>query len=136
MFKQLAHVCIAATDLARSEDFYVNLLGMEKAFDFIRAGRKIGFYVKVGGATFLEVFAQSDAAQLERPLLKHICLEVADIDAVCARLEEKGIAVSGKKYGPDHAWQAWISDPSGLNIELMQYTQRSAQFTGEAVVLD
>lgn len=136
MIKRLAHVCIGAADLERTEQFYVDLLGMEIAFEFTRGGERIGFYLRAGGTTFLEVFAQKDAPLLERPLLKHICLEVADIDAVITKLEKKGIEVSGKKYGPDHAWQAWITDPSGVGIELMQYTERSTHFTGEAVALN
>ena len=79
MFKRLAHVCIGATDLAESERFYVDLLGMEKAFDFIRAGQHIGFYVKVGETTFLEVFAETGEPHTERPLLRHFCLEVEDL---------------------------------------------------------
>ena len=30
MYSRLAHVCIGATDLAESERFYVDLLGMEE----------------------------------------------------------------------------------------------------------
>lgn len=136
MIKQLAHICIGATDLAASERFYVEKLGMRKAFDFIRGGRQFGFYVKAGETAFLEVFAQDEAPNLERPLLKHFCLEVDDLDATIAMLEAADVEVSPKKWGADHAWQAWITDPSGVRIELMQYTGNSAQLTGEAVVLD
>ena len=136
MFTRLAHVCIGAEDLAASERFYVEGLGMEKAFDFIRRGERFGFYVKAGGATFIEVFAQREAANLERPLMKHYCLEVADMDAVIAELRRRGVDVGEKKMGGDNNWQAWLSDPSGVQIELMQYGDAASQFTGEAVVLD
>lgn len=136
MFKRLAHVCIGATDLALTEDFYVNKLGMEKAFDFIRAGQRIGFYIKVGEDTFLEVFAQNAQPNTDATLLKHVCLQVEDIDAAIEQLKANGVEVSAKKWGADNAWQAWITDPSGVRIELMQYTEGSTQFTGEAVVLN
>ena len=68
--------------------------------------------------------------------MKHICLEVEDIDAVVGQLTAQGVDVSTKKYGADNAWQAWITDPSGVRIELMQYTDVSTQFTGETVTLD
>ena len=136
MFKRLAHVCIGATDLAESERFYVEKLGMRKAFDFIRAGRAFGFYVAAGDSTFIEVFAQQEAPHLERPIMKHFCLEVEDIDAVTAELAARGVAVSPKKMGGDNNWQAWITDPSGVRIELMQYCEMSTQFTGEPVILD
>jgi len=136
MFKRLAHVCIGATDLAQAEDFYVNRLGLAKAFDFIRSGQRIGFYVAAGEHTFIEVFAEKDRPHLERRLIKHFCLEVEDLDAARARLIAKGVAVSAKIMGADHSWQAWISDPSGIRIELMQYTAASTQFSGAPVLLD
>ncbi len=136
MFTRLAHVCIGATDLIASERFYVEQLGMEKAFDFIRAGERIGFYVKAGETTFIEVFAQRDAPNFERPIIKHFCLEVADIDRAIADLTARGVAVEPKKMGADNNWQAWLTDPSGVRIELMQYSPTSTQFSGEPVILD
>ena len=136
MFKRLAHVCIGAVDLDAAERFYVEDLGFEKAFEFIRVGRRIGFYIKLGETTFLEVFAISDAPDNGDALIKHFCLEVEDMDAVISRLSNRGVEVSAKKMGADNAWQAWITDPSGVRIELMQYSDTSTQFTGRAVILD
>lgn len=136
MFKRLAHVCIGATDLAESERFYVEKLGLQKAFDFFRAGQRFGFYVKAGDTTFIEVFAEQSAPNLERPLMKHFCLEVEDIDAVTAELVARGVTASPKKMGGDNNWQAWITDPSGVRIELMQYSDTSTQFSGEPVIFD
>ncbi len=136
MFKRLAHVCIGAVDLDAAENFYVDILGMELAFEFYRAGQRIGFYVKAGETTFLEVFTTSEAARNGNALIKHFCLEVEDLDAVISRLSGRGVEASAKKLGADNAWQAWVTDPSGIRIELMQYGDSSAQFTGRAVILD
>lgn len=136
MFTRLAHVCIGATDLAASERFYVEGLGMEKALDFIRAGERFGFYVKAGETTFIEIFAEGAAPNYEQPIMKHFCLEVADIDQTIAALTARGIAVEPKKMGADNNWQAWLTDPGGVRIELMQYSENSTQFTGQPVILD
>ena len=136
MFKRLAHVCLGASDLNASERFYVDALGMEKAFDFYRAGQRIGFYARAGDTTFLEVFADSDTPDEVRPRIKHFCLEVEDLDAVIKRLTSRGLEVSAKQLGADQAWQAWITDPSGVRIEMMQYSKASTQFTGRPVFLD
>ena len=136
MFKRLAHVCIGAIDLNAAERFYVDALGMEKAFEFVREGRRIGFYLKAGDTTFLEVFADSHKPNEVHPRIKHFCLEVDDLEAVITRLKDRGVAVSARKLGADGAWQAWITDPSGVRIEMMQYSNTSAQFTGRDVVLD
>lgn len=136
MIKRLAHVCIGATDLAETEDFYRDALGMDKAFDFFRAGQQIGFYLKAGESTFIEVFVENGETPIERPLIKHFCLEVEDLDAVCDALNSKGIEVSATKLGGDGAWQSWITDPSGVRIELMQYGEDASQFSGRPVNLD
>lgn len=136
MFKRLAHVCIGAINLAETEHFYIDLLGMEKAFDFFRDDQQIGYYLRVGGSTFIEVFVEPGVPHQERPLIRHFCLEVEDIAGVIAALERKGLEVSAKKLGDDNAWQAWITDPNGIRIELMQYSDWSSQFSGRSVRLD
>ncbi len=136
MITRLAHVCIGAADLAAAEEFYVQKLGMELAFEFFRAGKRIGFYLKVGGNTFIEIFADADRRDSARPRIKHFCLEVENLDSFLTILAERGVEVSEKKLGADYAWQAWIADPSGVRIELMQYGEDSAQFTGSPVILD
>jgi len=60
---------------------------------------------------------------------------VDDLEAVIAALKSKGLEVSEKKLGGDGAWQAWITDPAGIRIELMQYGQASSQFSGRRVDL-
>ena len=136
MIKRLAHVCLGARDLLAAERFYVEQLGMPLAFEFMRGGERIGFYVKAGAGTYIEIFADSSPEAAERPRIKHFCLEVDDLDAAIATLTERGVEVVDRKLGADNAWQAWISDPSGIRIELMQYRQDSAQFTSQAVRLD
>ena len=136
MVKGLAHVCIGASDLDAAESFYVDALGMETAFEFYRAGQRIGFYIKAGESTFLEVFAAPEAHADNSALIKHFCLEVDDLDALIRRLKDCGVEVSAKEMGADNSWQAWTTDPSGIRIEMMQYSDASTQFTGRAVVLD
>lgn len=135
LIKRLAHICIVSHDLAASERFYCDVLGMPRAFEFIRNGEKFGFYVKAGSDTYLEVFSTESAAENRGPLLKHICLEVDDIDAAIADIRARGWDIGDKKLGGDNAWQAWMKDPAGVDIELMQYTPQSSQFTGEPCIV-
>ncbi len=135
MIKRLAHVCLGARDLMAAERFYVQQLGMELAFEFFRGDERIGFYVRAGADTYIEIFADGQAEASDRPPIKHFCLEVADLEAVIASLAERGVEVTDHKLGADNAWQAWITDPNGIRIELMQYRDDSAQHTGQPVVL-
>lgn len=136
MFKRLAHVCIGADDLAETEKFYCETLGMEKVFDFVKNDAPYGFYASAGETTYIEVFMQTETANLDRPIMKHFCLEVEDLDAVIDTLTSRGVEVTPKKQGGDQSIQAWITDPSGVRIELMQYTDNSSQFTGQTVIVD
>ena len=46
---------------------------------------------------------------------------MADLDDVLRQLDERGVALSRPlKLGPDGNRQAWIEDPDGNRIELME----------------
>jgi glyoxylase I family protein len=136
MIKQLAHINIGSHDLKASEDFYCNVLGFEKTFEFIKDGELFGFYASAGNTTFIEVFSQEKKESSGPTLLHHICLEVEDLDGAITEIRSKGWEISDKKLGGDNSWQAWIADPSGVPIELMQYTKESSQFTGKPCIVD
>lgn len=134
--KQVAHICIGANNLDDAEHFYCEVLGMERGFDFIKDGELYGFYAKAGENTYIEIFTQAGATNAHSPLMKHLCLEVENIDSAIADIRAKGVDVTDKKQGGDKSWQAWITDPSGIPIEIMQYTHESSQFTGNPCIVD
>ena len=136
MIKNLAHVCIMARDLAETERFYCDLLGFERVFDFIREGNVAGYYLKVSGRTYVEVFQSGESTKPEGFPIRHICFEVDDIEATLKRLRDGGYEVTEKKLGADHSWQAWVTDPSGVRIEFHEYTDESSQVTGRNCALD
>jgi catechol 2,3-dioxygenase-like lactoylglutathione lyase family enzyme len=134
MITQLAHVCLAAPDLVKAEHFYCAALGLKKHFRFVRNGRECGFYLAIGNGNFIEIFAQPvDAA--ERPPIRHLCLQVTGMDEIIARVRAHGYAVTDKKLGADRSWQCWLTDPSGVRIELHEYTPASSQLTGHDCTL-
>ncbi len=128
--KQLAHVCIFAHDLEQSRAFYRDILGLPIAFNFTRDGDVFGFYLGVGNGSFIEVFHKPGTSHAETNQINHLCLEVEDIAAAVEHLNANGVEATPKKIGCDGTWQSWIRDPSGVKIELFQYTENSAQFTG------
>lgn len=136
MIKGLAHVCIGATDLAATERFYCEGLGLRKGFEFIRRGEVIGFYLEVSAGSFIEVFRSDGVDYGAKGPIQHICLEVEDIDRVGRRLKEAGYPATAKSMGADQSWQMWVADPSGVRIEFHQYTAQSAQLTRKTCVLE
>ena len=133
MIRQLAHVCITASDLAEVERFYCDVLGLEVIFTFIRQGERHGFYLGCGGTTFIEVFKGTPAGDGS---IRHFCLEVDDIDAAIVRCERHGVSCKPRKQGADQSWQTWIDAPDGIRIELHHYTETSSQRTGADCVVN
>ena len=136
MIKGLAHVCISALDLAAAERFYCSGLGFKKAFDFIRGGEVVGFYLEVSEKSYIEIFRQDEIHEDGSCPIRHLCFEVGDIDEVSRHLRAKRYEVTEKKLGADGSWQIWTTDPSGVWIEFHQYTVQSSQLTAGDCILD
>ncbi len=136
MIKDIAHVCLLAKNLGDAERFYCDGLGFRKMFNFVRGGKVVGFYLQVAQTRYVEIFEHADAQYFENQSLQHLCFEVSNLDAVCRRLKEQGIAVTEKALGADKSWQAWTADPSGVKIEFHQYTGESSQCTGVDCIFD
>jgi catechol 2,3-dioxygenase-like lactoylglutathione lyase family enzyme len=136
MFKRLAHVSISAVNLKEAEHFYCEVLGLKKQFLFKKDSELFGFYLAMGENTYLEVFTEPGAEIGKNPLIKHLCFEVEDIDAAIAHIRGGGWPIGEKKLGTDQTWQVWLADPSGIPIELHQYTAESSQFNGRDCIVD
>jgi catechol 2,3-dioxygenase-like lactoylglutathione lyase family enzyme len=141
MIRQLAHLNFVTNDLSRMIDFYVNKLGMEVKFTLDnKQGQPFGYYFGCGNSTFLEFFDQKMASEVwggkvadltPGTRYKHFCLEVTGLDQYCKTLIERGVSVTEITLGMDNSRQAWVSDPDGNQIELMEYGPASLQLTGK-----
>jgi catechol 2,3-dioxygenase-like lactoylglutathione lyase family enzyme len=140
MIRQLAHLNFVTNDLGKMIEFYVNKLGMKVKFTLNnKKGQPFGYYFECGNITFIEVFDQAMAVEqwggkVEKlaagTRYRHFCLEVAGLDEYCKMLKSKGVDVSEIALGMDNSRQAWIADPDGNAIELMEYGPFSLQLTG------
>jgi catechol 2,3-dioxygenase-like lactoylglutathione lyase family enzyme len=140
MIRQLAHLNFATNDLGRMIEFYVNKLGMKVKFTLNnKKGQPFGYYLECGNTTFIEVFDQAMAVEqwggkveelTAGTRYKHFCLEVTGLDEYCKMLKCNGVDVSEIALGMDNSRQAWITDPDGNRIELMEYSPSSLQLTG------
>jgi catechol 2,3-dioxygenase-like lactoylglutathione lyase family enzyme len=128
-------------DLSRIIDFYVNKLGLQVRFTLNnKQDQPFGYYFGCGNTTFLEFFDQAMAIEVWGGKLaeltagtryRHFCLEVIGLDEYCAELKSKGVEVRAISMGIDNSRQAWIADPDGNQIELMEYGPFSSQLTGQ-----
>ena len=130
--KSIGHVAIRVKDIDRSLDFYVRKLGFPEMFRLYRDDNALWIvYLRVTDEQFIELFpdAVGDRAPAAEMIgLNHLCLEVGDIDAALADLAEANVPLfRPKKVGADHNYQAWIEDPDGNRIELMQLGKDAMQ---------
>lgn len=135
MIRDIAHVCVLTPDLGAADRFYCEGLGCRKAFEFVRRGQVVGFYLEVARGRYVEVFHRDDVQYHDNQSVQHLCFEVDDIDEVCRQLKARGIEVTEKKLGADQSWQAWVQGPGGVRIEFHQYTRASSQVTGANCIL-
>jgi len=139
------HTGVIVSDLERSIAFYRDLLGLTLSARWI--GGKGGLWGNAdiqyletaqfdipGSAQALHL-CQIHGAFQERLSgtpwnigCAHICLFVSDVDAVVARLEVAGVMPRSRPSGgPSRApglKGAYVPDPDGFNIELLELTVR------------
>lgn len=110
------------TDLERSLDFYGNALGLGVAREFGQgAGRGVVFFA---GGGFIEVVgARSPGATTAAVDAGTVAfwLQVRSVETAVSELAERGVAVvRPPQLEPWGLVEAWIDDPDGLRIHLVE----------------
>jgi lactoylglutathione lyase len=124
-FASLGHVALKVKDLERSLSFYVGKLGFAEMMRLNKPDGSVWLvYLRVADDQYIEIFpgaAGERAPGWDANGVNHFCLAVDDIDSVLAQLADAGIPLlMQKKMGLDNNYQAWLEDPDGNRIELMQ----------------
>lgn len=134
MITGLTHAAVKVTDIDRSLDFYINILGLSEQFRIPRPdGPPWLVYLKVAEGQFIELFPGANAphSSPESAAVVHICLQVDDIHQTYRELTDRGLQTRGEPtMGADNSWQFWTSDPDGNPIEFHQFTPDSMQLNG------
>ncbi|MCR6636461.1 VOC family protein [Devosia sp.] len=128
----IGHVAIKVTDLDRSLDFYRDRLGFP---EMLRLKHDNGetwlVYLRITDDQYLEIFpgAENDRAPgWNANGVNHTCFTIEDLDGTCERIKAAGIALTSEiKPGLDGNRQAWIEDPDGNRIELMEMAEDCLQ---------
>ncbi len=117
--KGFGHLALNVRDMEKSIDFYTRVLGGKYAFSFQRDGKPWIEYIQLVQGQFVELFYGCNADNAGS--FNHICLSVEDIDAMCAQILAAGYPMDRMpEVGCDGNKQAWVVDPDGNRIELMQ----------------
>jgi catechol 2,3-dioxygenase-like lactoylglutathione lyase family enzyme len=131
MPKRLQHCGLIVADLDASRRFYGGALGFEEVprphnFRFEGAWFQVGddqLHLLVESDTTSTAGVADPGASATMGLVNHIAIEVDDLDAARARLDEHDVHIIG---GPmprgDGYDQIFMRDPDGYVIELFQFT--------------
>lgn len=132
----IGHVAYNVSDMNASLDFYVNRLGFEHSFSISRDdGTPWIEYLRVAPGQFIELF-YSDKAP-EGGYYNHLCLQVEDCVQTVEALMKNGVVIDVMpKQGKDLNVQAWIRDPDGNKVELMQLSPPVSTEEGGKMIYD
>lgn len=118
------HVGLRVADTARSVAFY-------RALGYELVGRvpetEIGelSMLKLPDDEFvsLELVHRTDTTAVDPGGLSHLVVAVDDVHALVDRLRAEGIELEAPSSpdDSDHFWTAWVSDPDGYRLELVQW---------------
>lgn len=127
MITGIGHIALAVSDMEASVRFYCGALGFAEAFDLAGDnGEPWIKYLRIG-RQFIELFYGRADRENGHSSFQHFCLTVEDIGGTVERIRNAGVAAGEPKQGKDGNWQAWVNDPDGNAVELMQMNQDSPQ---------
>ncbi|MEO6013108.1 MAG: VOC family protein [Devosia sp.] len=129
----IGHVAIKVKDLDRSLDYYINKLGFPEMLRLKKDDGSVWLvYLRITDTQYLEVFPGADgdrAPGWDTNGLNHVCITVDDIDKVLAQIAAAGLSLLlPLKTAIDGNRQAWLEDPDGNRIELMEMAPDSLQY--------
>jgi catechol 2,3-dioxygenase-like lactoylglutathione lyase family enzyme len=148
-FDTLGHINLKVGDLRASIDFY-SRVGFP---EFLRLTERDGstwiVYLKITEKLYIELLPGGEGRGGDEAAtgLNHLCLTTDDIEATITELSNVGIPLSEPfdpaKRGVDGNRGAWIADPDGNRIEIMEMAANCVQYdaiaelarTGKATAL-
>jgi len=121
----LGHLNLLVSDLDRSLVFYRDQLGLQEMTRLVRdSGETWLVYLRITDLQYLELMTQASNDRAPANGLagvNHLCLTIDDLGVEAARLAAAGVVLTSKiKLGQDGNRGAWIEDPDGNRIELME----------------
>lgn len=116
--KTLVEIAYFSDDVAKMAAFYQALLGSEP----VTASEDMAIFMT--GQTKIFIHKTYDAAEGELPPENHTAYAVTDVDETCQGLVEKGLAIEAPPKGYYWGRSAYLRDPEGHLIELIEESRQ------------
>jgi catechol 2,3-dioxygenase-like lactoylglutathione lyase family enzyme len=115
--RAIDHINIATTKLEETRAFYVDVLGLVEGdrppFDFE------GYWLYAEGFPIVHMqVSPREVTSSTLSGLNHAAFQVADFDALIARLEAAGVRYTQNLVPGTTIRQAFFADPNGVRLEL------------------
>src|SRR5512144_2101563 len=121
MRTRLDHIHLFASDLAATIEFFTTLLGARVVWDDDAAGAR-NVRLRIGDA-FIQLYDQPPKAP-RGGAVHHIGIETDDLDALVARMSERGFHFRNKIRDAGTFRYVMIAGPDDLLIELFECRER------------
>jgi len=127
----IQHIGTVVGDIEKARDFYRDKLGFKETRTLDKDGKPWITYMEIKPGQTWELFwggKNTRANTWQSYGVTHICLQCDDVAATVEALRAKGWPILIEtKTGSDKNTQAWITDPDGIRLELMQIHPDSPQ---------
>jgi catechol 2,3-dioxygenase-like lactoylglutathione lyase family enzyme len=108
---QYAHMLLKVADIARSERFYVDLLGFTpRKAKPLADGRPF--------VPFMQGLALTSGGVEKSPQIDHIAFKAKDVPAIAARLKQANVKFDRDLHDGLYGLTIYVYDPDGNMIEL------------------
>lgn len=120
----IIHTCLEVRDADELTEWYVNELGFSRSWEFTSPdGTSRNVYITDDSGIELQI-SDTKGEQPEElgDAWDHIAIEVKNVDQVFSQVDHHGVVQKPTTYDAIDARVAFIRDPEGRIIELVEFT--------------
>jgi catechol 2,3-dioxygenase-like lactoylglutathione lyase family enzyme len=110
------HFTLLTKDVAATEDFYGDLLGLKVGYR--PPISRPGIWLYAGSHPVLHVVDPVKMPAEAHGVLDHMAFTASGLNEVVAKLKRRGVQYDLRQQGETGAWQLFFHDPNGAKVEL------------------
>jgi catechol 2,3-dioxygenase-like lactoylglutathione lyase family enzyme len=110
------HFTLLTKDVAATEDFYGDLLGLKSGYR--PPISRPGVWLYAGDDPILHVVDPVKMPAEAHGVLDHMAFTATGLKEVVSKLKRRGVHYELRQQGETGAWQLFFHDPNGAKVEL------------------